>query len=288
MCGSCADRVIAVVAGVRATSARDDLHRQRVRALSSLASGDAPLFVGSVVMVCAAVRLTDAFTRLRIAGMEALAMARQATLLHLDTARPVVPEGVRDGDDVVVLLHGLFATAGVLRPLRQAIGRLRDVHTATFTYAPGPDVASLSGELAALTAALPAGARLHLVGHSLGGVVARAYAHDHGDARVVQTISLAAPFAGVPGAGALAFGAARDLDPDSPLLRRLRIEASSTPIPHLSILAGGDTVVRPPLVHALPGGDVVVLEERGHNTLLFDDEAARLVKERIAAARPSR
>lgn len=233
-------------------------------------------------------RFNQAFTLLRTAGVEALAYARQATLLHHDTDRPVIPEGIADGDEVVVLLHGLFATAGVLRPLRQAIGRLAHVHTATFTYAPGPDVASLCEQLAKLTGDLPEGARIHLVGHSLGGIVARAYAHDRGDRRVIQTISLASPFAGVPGASALAFGAARDLDPQSPLLRRIRIAASSTPIPHLSILAGGDNVVRPALMHALPGGDVVVLDERGHNSLLFDEETARLVKERIALHRARR
>lgn len=233
----------------------------------------------------AAVRFTDALTRFRVASMEALAYARQATLMHHDTTKPVVPRDVRDGEDVVVLLHGLFATAGVLRPLRRAIGRLPRVHTATFTYAPGPDVAGLCDQLAALTGELPASARLHLVGHSLGGVVARAYAHDRADARVVQTISLGAPFAGVPGAGMVALGAARDLDPQSALLRRIRIGAENLGIPHLSILAGGDNVVRPPLMHALPGGDVVVLEELGHNTLLFDEEAARLVKERVAMRR---
>jgi triacylglycerol lipase len=233
-------------------------------------------------------RFADAFTRIRIASMEALSYARQATLLHLDVDRPVVPEGVAGGDDVVVLVHGLFATAGVLRPLRQAIARLGRVHTATFTYAPGPDVAALCDRLGELTGELPGDARLHLVGHSLGGVVARAYAQERGDRRVVQTISLASPFAGVPGARALSFGAARDLDPQSPLLRRLRIEASSAEVPHLSILAGADNVVRPPLAHALPGGEVVVLEERGHTTLLFDDDAARLVKERIAMRRAVR
>ena len=214
-----------------------------------------------------------------------MSYARQAALLHLDTTRPVVPEGVAGGDDVVVLLHGLFATAGVLRPLRQAVARFARVHTATFSYAPGPDVASLCDRLAELTGSLPPDARLHLVGHSLGGVVARAYAQERSDARVVQTISLASPFAGVPGAGALAFGAARDLDPQSPLLRRIRIGASGLAVPHLSILAGADNVVRPPRAHALPGGDVIVLEERGHNTLLFDEEAARIVKERIALHR---
>ena len=85
--------------------------------------------------------------------------------------------------------------------------------------------------------------------------------------------------------GADVVGAARDLDPQSALLRRLRIGAANLDVPHLSILAGGDNVVRPPLMHALPGGDVVVLPELGHNTLLFDEEAARLVKERVALHR---
>lgn len=232
-----------------------------------------------------AVRFSDALNRFRVAGLEALAYARQATLIHHDTTRPVVPRDVGEGEDVVVLLHGLFATAGVLRPLRSAIGRLKRVHTATFTYAPGPDVAALCDQLGAITGELPHTSRIHLVGHSLGGVVARAYAHDRKDTRVVQTISLGAPFAGVPGAGMVALGAARDLDPQSPLLRRLRIDAATLGIPHLSILAGGDNVVRPPLMHALPGSDVVVLPDLGHNTLLFDEEAARLVKERVAMRR---
>lgn len=236
-------------------------------------------------------RLSDALTKFRIAGLEAMAYARQAVLLPQDAARPILPRGVRDGEDVVVLLHGLFATAGVMRPLRQAIERISGVHTATFTYAPGPDIGALCDQLERVTAELPATSRLHLVGHSLGGVLARAYAHDRGDSRVVQTISLGAPFAGLPGAAMVTLGAAKDLDPQSALLRRLRIEGSTLGIPHLSILAGGDNVVRPPLVHALPGGDVALLEEAGHCTLLFDDEAARLVKERIvrhrAAARTS-
>jgi triacylglycerol lipase len=220
--------------------------------------------------------------------MEALAIARQATLMHHDTERAVVPADVASGDDVVIFLHGLFATAGVLRPLRRAVGRVARVHTATFTYAPGPDVAALCAQLAGLAAEVPAHARLHLVGHSLGGIVARAYAHDFADPRVVQTISLASPFAGVPGAAALAFGAARDLQPGSALLRRIGIDASSHPVPHLSILAGADNVVRPPLAHALSGGEVVVIDDLGHNALLFDPRTARLVKERVVLHRAPR
>src|SRR5580700_14137 len=74
---------------------------------------------------------------LSIAAREALAYARQGLLLRHDAAEPVIPEGVQPGDDVVIFLHGLFATAGVLRPLRSAIARSPFLHTAALTYLPG-------------------------------------------------------------------------------------------------------------------------------------------------------
>jgi len=220
------------------------------------------------------------------AGREALAVGRQAWLLVDEAGKPPRPEDVGEGDDVVVLLHGLFASGGVLGPLRKAIGRHRRVHAVVLSYPPGPGVEEIARRLAALVEELPAGARLHLVGHSLGGVVARLYAQEAGDARVAQTISMASPFAGVAGARALGFDAARDLAPDSALLRRIRLAASETAhVPHLSILAASDAVLRSPLAHALPGGEVIVMEGQGHNTLLFDEDVARLVTLRILAHR---
>ncbi len=194
----------------------------------------------------------------------------------------MTPADVQEGDDVVVLLHGLFATAGVLRPMRRALTRHKGLHAAAMTYPPGPGVEELAERLAALVAPLPSSARLHLVGHSLGGVVARFFAQEAGDTRVVQTISMASPFAGVAGASALGFGAARDLAPDSALLRKIRLAASaSAHVPHLSIIAATDAVLRSPVSHALPGGEVIVMQGQGHNTLLFDEEVAQIALRRI-------
>jgi pimeloyl-ACP methyl ester carboxylesterase len=211
-----------------------------------------------------------------------VAFARQAMLLRHDTRAAVVPTGCREGDDVVVFLHGLFATAGVLRPIRSAIAKHPGVHTAALSYPPGPGLRPLADRLAAVIGELPQGVRVHLVGHSLGGIVARFFAQEIGDPRVVQTISMASPFAGVPRARLLGFQSARDLDPSSPILRRLVLgHARSAHIPHLSIIAGSDEMVRAPVVHALPGGEVIVLHGRGHNTLLFDDEVARILERRV-------
>lgn len=209
------------------------------------------------------------------------AFARQAVLLPRDVDRPVLPREVAPGDDVVVVMHGLFASAGVLRPLRARFDRYAGVHTATISYAPHRSVREIGGFLRELVAALPEDARVHLVGHSLGGVVTRHFAVTEGDRRVVQTIALASPFGGVRGVGVLALDLARDLEPDSEVLRTLRTRVLERPIPHLSIVGGADVLFKDPIVHALPDGDVVVLPECGHNALLFDDECLAKVEARV-------
>ncbi len=220
-----------------------------------------------------------------VAGREAMAFARQAWLLRHDLFEPVLPANVGDDDDVVVFLHGLFASAGVLRPMRAQIMRHVGIHAAALSYAPGPGVDAIASRLTALLRDLPPTTRIHLVGHSLGGIVARHYAQETVDARVVQTISLSSPFAGIPRASWLGFEGARDLDPRSPLLRRLRLRSGTHAVPHLSIIAGADSLVKSPIAHALPGGEVILMKDRGHNTLLFDDEVARVVEQRILDAR---
>ena len=220
-------------------------------------------------------------------GRELAAFARQAWLLRHDTGEPVIPEAAVSGDDVVVFLHGLFASAGVLRPLRRAVEERAGAYTAALSYLPGPGVAELADRVRELLAKLPEAARVHLVGHSLGGIVARFFVQEIGDPRVVQTISMASPFAGVPRARLFRFGGAMDLDETSPLLRKIVLgSASAAHVPHLSIVAEGDALVRSPVGHALPGGEVIVMEGLGHNTLLFDDAVATLVARRVRSKRP--
>lgn len=222
--------------------------------------------------------------RLRATAREALAFARQATLLHLDT-REVCPTEATVGADVVVLVHGLFATAGVLRPLRGHLERATGASTASFSYAPGPGVETVAARLARLVERLPTGVRVHLVGHSLGGLVARWFVQElGGDPRVVETVSLASPFAGTRHARLLPAGAVRDIVPESRVLRRLAEKARAPAgVPHLSIVAGEDSVVTEHA--ALGGGDEVVIEGAGHNGLLYDPRVAALVASWIARHR---
>jgi pimeloyl-ACP methyl ester carboxylesterase len=91
-------------------------------------------------------------------------------------------------------------------------------------------------------------AKVHLVGHSLGGVVIAQAIAGGGLVGLVDTvITLGSPFGGSPWAGLLPFGdLLRALRPGSPLLRRL----ASAPVPDgvrwLAVTAALDIIVPGP------------------------------------------
>lgn len=222
---------------------------------------------------------------LRLVGQEAMVLARQAKLLarELDwsPSAPLLP-----GDDVVVLLHGLFATAGVFRPMKDFIEQQTRAKTASFTYSPSASVDAVAQRLARVIAGLPDDVNIHLVGHSMGGLAARWFVQVlGGDPRVVQTISLAAPFQGTNRARFWPTPAGRDLSPGSAVLQELRITAGrGRDVPHLSIAASVDQLV--PSGACFSDGEYVVIEECGHNGLLYHSDVASEIVRRIHLQSP--
>lgn len=220
----------------------------------------------------------------QLIGAERMAFLRQMALVPLDWTN-VLPD-VRPDDDVVVLVHGFCATAGVFRPLRARLESETGARVATFTHAPGVGVRRIAAQLQRLVERIPGSARITVVGHSLGGVVGRWYVQEMGGyRRVSRTISMASPFSGVP-VPQLLVGA--DLHEQSRLLKRLRDGARSCEVPHTSIVAGLDTVVPGKDTACLGIGDVVVLAQCGHNELLFDAHVARIVIDRVRLVRQER
>ena len=218
---------------------------------------------------------------------ETVATLREVVLMPRDLA-PVLPEA-RHGEDVVVLVHGFLASAGVWRPIRHRIEQHTGAHVASFTHAPGARVEGIAKSLGRLIDRMPKGVRVHIVGHSLGGLVARWYVqelggHDH----VVQTISLGSPFGGTPMAKPFPFLVGLDLHPTSPVLERLRKRAHDHDVPHLSIAGTDDRLVPHDAAHAFPAGDRLSLGGRGHNTLLYDPAVASIIVRRIRAHAPRR
>jgi triacylglycerol lipase len=219
----------------------------------------------------------------QLLGTERLSLLREVALVPRDLGA-VVPR-VDPGDDVVVLVHGFLASGGVFRPLRARLEREAGARVATFTHAPGAGIRSIARRLARLVDAIPR-ARITVVGHSLGGVVARWYVQEMGGhERVAQTISLASPFGGAAVCHRVRLLTRAELHGQSALLRRVRDGARTTTVPHTSIVAEHDRVVEGIESATLGTGDVVVLTKRGHNTLLFDDEVASLVIDRVRGRR---
>jgi hypothetical protein len=119
-----------------------------------------------------------------------------------------------------------------------------------------------------------------LVGHSIGGLAVRWFVQElGGDPRVVQTVSLASPFWGVRRARFMPGPLAADLDPDGPLLARLRAGIGQG-VPHCAVSGTHDAVVG----RASPLGAAreLVAEGCGHNAVLYDASVLAEVAARMA------
>ena len=213
-------------------------------------------------------------------GREAAAIARQATLIYRDV-RGARPMWVREDRDVVMLVHGLFATAGVLRPLRRDIEERTGAFTTSFTHPPGPGIPSIADDIARAVRAISGDVRIHLIGHSIGGVAVRYFVQELGsDSRIVQTMSIGSPFGGTKPARLVPAPVGRDIAPGSALLQKLAQGARlRLVVPHVSIAGLEDRVV--PTDAYLAAGERVSVAGCGHNGLIYHPRVVAEVVARI-------
>ena len=211
-------------------------------------------------------------------GLEPASSVSPHTKTHAaPTARPVL------------LVHGFGGTKSSWSVIAQALsdrGNLVD----TITYSPlGNSVEQLADELVAAverTLSQTGAAKVHLVGHSLGGVVIAQAIAGGGLVGLVDTvITLGSPFGGSPWAGLLPFGdLLRALRPSSPLLRRL----ASAPVPDgvrwLAVTAALDIIVPGPRsVPTHADVETITVDGIGHLGMLV----SRRVVGYIVAALPA-
>lgn len=227
---------------------------------------------------------------LRALASESVALARQS-LDMTGGLKPDLPR-VPPCGQLVVVMHGLFATAGAMRVLRGRIEHGTGLATASFSYPPWWGVAELAAHLRDFLAPVPSSTRVHLVGHSLGGLAARYYVQVRPrDSRVIQTISLGSPFAGTRAVSWMPGRFYDGLRPGSRVLRAIeRSWRRGTHVPHFSIAASHDLLVQPATSAVCPPGDKTVIRACGHASLLYDRRVAQCVVDRIrsaAAAAPS-
>lgn len=189
----------------------------------------------------------------------------------------------------VLLVHGFGGTKSSWSLLARTL-RARGLTVEALTYTPfGTSVEQLADRLAVEVDRMltQTGAdKVHLVGHSLGGVViAQAIASGRLTGQVDRVVTLAAPFGGSPWANLLPFVAVvRALREGSPLLRRL----ASAPVPDgvrwLAFTAALDMIV--PGLRSVPAHadvETVTVGGVGHLGMLLSHQVVGCIVSALRA-----
>jgi pimeloyl-ACP methyl ester carboxylesterase len=211
-------------------------------------------------------------------GREAWAVGAALATYRARFAVPVRPAIDRAAwtNEPVVLVHGLGHTSGAWSPLTARLGAAGFFEFHPVTYGVHDDVAGVAARIAEAVdpiVASRAGTRVHLVGHSLGGVAIR-YWHDllGGDAHTDAVVTLGSPHLGTMWTRLpLLSAAARDLVVGSSVATQLDRRAS--PHDHWTTIGGTFDLLVPPSRAHLPDATTANVAA-GHTGLLTSRTAA--------------
>ena len=191
----------------------------------------------------------------------------------------------------VVLVHGYGRTRSSLAILAWRLRRdgFGPVHAVGYRSAFG-DLGAASASVAAAieSAAAETGAgSVAVVGHSLGGVLARVALRDPKvSSRVRTLVTIASPHLGTKVAGISFDPVARELRPGSRFLRRLEEDPPLPPeVEATSIFSTFDATVLPVRNAFLAGASNVEIGGVGHDAMLLSPKVYGLVREALEAGR---
>lgn len=219
------------------------------------------------------------------AGVLAESVALVDDRARLDPLSPVA-RGLLLGDVAaagmpVVLVHGIVDNRAAFTVVRRALQRRGFGRVTTLNYSPlTADVASAAERLGRHIERIcdqTGYDRVNVIGHSLGGIIARYYVQRRGgDRRVATLVTLGSPHQGTSLARLLPLPVARQLRPGSQVMRELAAPTRAR-CRVVSVSSDRDEIVVPAssghLVH--PDLDVtnVAVHGVGHLALLVDTAA---------------
>jgi triacylglycerol lipase len=207
-----------------------------------------------------------------------------------------VQRGLLMGDVVaagtpIVLVHGLIDNRSIFTLLRRALRRRGFGRVITLNYSPlTQDVRTVAVRLSTLiekTCEETGYERVHVVGHSLGGLVARYYVQRlGGDARVHTLCTLGSPHGGTLAAHLLPQKLVRQLRPGSPLLQELELPAPGLRTRFLAFWSDLDQLIVPKRSARIDHPDLaarnVLLRGVGHMSLPIDGRVVREIASVLA------
>jgi triacylglycerol lipase len=248
---------------------------------------------------------------LRGAGTELAWVAAHAALYPLGflAERPVVPHGPRRLEDLspqhrgllahdaaaaatpVLLVHGMVDNRSIFTLLRRSLrrcgfGQVRSVNYSVFTTDVRAAAAAL-GRAVDRVCEETGYERVHVVAHSLGGVVARYHVQRlGGDDQVHTLVTLGAPHAGTEAARVLPLRLCRQLRPDSDLIAELAEPAPGCRTRFLAVWSDLDQLIYPKANACIDHPDLaatnVLVRGVGHMSLPANPQVARAVTRALA------
>jgi triacylglycerol lipase len=186
----------------------------------------------------------------------------------------------------ILLLHGIMDNRSVFTVFRRALhrrgfGAVQAVNYSLFTGDVRAAAHELHGHVEQLRE-LTGAEKIHIVGHSLGGVIARYYVQRMGGSDAVHTlVTLGSPHAGTLAAHVLPTPLARQLRPGSDLLEELAQPAPDCDTRFLVVWSRMDQMVLPQrngrLLHPDLHVDELELRDVGHLSLPIDPRSVHWV-----------
>jgi len=182
------------------------------------------------------------------------------------------------GGRPLLLVHGYGCSRGVWWLLRRRLEAAGHTVATVSLFPPYTSIGKLTPQLKQRieeVCAATGSRQLTLIGHSMGGLVCRAYLARHGSARVDQLITLATPHAGTELARLGPGQNAREMEPDSPWLRDMAGERPGIPL--WSLRNPWDNGVMPADKQRLPAARDIELPPVGHVAMLYDERVVKIL-----------
>ena len=187
----------------------------------------------------------------------------------------------------LVFVHGLGATRASFFPMQGYLGLLRHTRQLSFNYRAAAGIEAAAIELKRRIDRDVRGGRIDLIGHSIGGLVARFYLQQlGGQRRVDRLITIGAPHQGTHASVYVPTRAVSDLHPGCSFLRKL--DALPPPdVRCLSIALGRDLMVLPAENAHAPFGERLTFDDLGHLDALLSPRVFNAVDQFLKEPLPA-
>ena len=191
------------------------------------------------------------------------------------------PTGVA-AETPIILIHGYFHNRSGLMVMSRALRRqgFKSVHA--FNYNPLrrdiPEMAESVGRRVEQVLQETGAKKVHLVGHSLGGLLARWFVEQMGGhSKVHSVVTLGTPHNGTLLAHAGRSPASRQMRPGSDLLKTLGSKPLPKSVRYLSYYSNLDVLIKPSRSACLKSGNCdnvrnILVHDMGHLSLLISPE----------------